>query len=116
MDNTSHCYVIDTFVHEALEFAYPKVGTVCKLPFISTFTFEAMVARNSILREVCKAQTKLKMAPLLQVFKFWRYNQKVRFSLMWGLQRRATFDFVIKRRILLTYHNVHVPTFSSLTP
>ena len=105
VDNTSHCFLIDRMVEQALVDSFPCKAKCKKQSYITDETFGLIKKLISAKRNLFKSFSRIYRSPLWAVFSIWsnqcwrcRWDPIYGFSSSknlsnWSKQRRYVFNF-----------------------
>ena len=127
VDSHSHCHILESFIRDGLESAYPKSQAAKRKQFLSDFTHNSIIFKNKVFHKRDKIMDRFGKSALLAVFTFWAQCTfsnlprarttkclrlaRVRWSITYGFGKASNAREYKKHNAMLHYHNKHVKAY-----
>jgi len=91
IENGSHCFLLDGYVHDALVEAFPKEAKPKVKAFISDDTFSSIVKGHDLRRHFQKVEARFSKTLTFAVFGFWSGRAwRMKWSRVWAFNSSRT--------------------------
>ena len=85
VENSTHCYLVQNYMHDALVECFPKSSETRKSKdYITEYTYESIKEGHRLCKSMFKASRYLRNASLFAFFKAWQYQRSPRMHAVFG--------------------------------
>jgi len=91
VENSTHCHLVQNYMHDALVDCFPKsIGARKSKDYMTEYTFESIKEGHKLCKCMFKASRYLRNAPLFAFFKMWQLQRSPRVHAVFGYAKASS--------------------------